>query len=432
MTRRLPIFRICARACALLALSSGPALALDPSQVFDKVSPSVWVVKTWDAGQRPVGLGSAVVVAHGKLVTNCHVLVKAKYVHVRRKNVSYDASLEAADVQRDLCLLKVDNFDAPPVAIRPRAELKVGERVFAIGNPGGLEATLSDGLISGLRPMTGQLVKQGVDEVIQTTAPISPGSSGGGLFDAQGRLVGITTLYSRFAQNLNIALPADWIAEIPARSKAALAGRGAKSQPAAAPGLPAAGTSWTYGFVERVYGRQEVDITVRALRVDGTVVEEQVTSNAPGAKDTRRVVDAGESRFFDFPLDSDNDLIEMSPYLLAAGDGEAPGDVPDPQGYPRGGAGYPDFIATVTPHGWEQVTVPAGTFRALRVTVAGRRSTNFHTRASATGKFEMTIWYAPEVKRFVKMVQKIWSADAYKHVLDAEDVVELRSYRPPS
>ena len=242
MTRRLPISRICARACALLALSSGPALALDPSQVFDKVSPSVWVVKTWDAGQRPVGLGSAVVVAHGKLVTNCHVLVKAKYVHVRRKNMSYDASLEAADVQRDLCLLKVENFDAPPVAIRPRAELKVGERVFAIGNPGGLEATLSDGLISGLRPMTGQLVKQGVDEVIQTTAPISPGSSGGGLFDAQGRLVGITTLYSRFAQNLNIALPADWIAEIPApRQGGRSPARGAKSQPAARARAPGRG-----------------------------------------------------------------------------------------------------------------------------------------------------------------------------------------------
>jgi len=433
MTRRLPISRIFARACALLAVVSGPALALDPSQVFDKVSPSVWVVKTWDAAQRPVGLGSAVVVAHGKLVTNCHVLVKAKYVHVRRKNVSYEASLEAADVRRDLCLLRVDNFDAPPAAIRPRADLKVGEHVFAIGNPEGLEVTLSDGLISGLRPMTGRLVAQGVDEVIQTTAPISPGSSGGGLFDTQGRLVGITTLYSPFAQNLNIALPADWIADIPARAKAALARRGSKSDASVgAPGLPAAGTTWTYGFVERVFGGQEMDVTVRAVRVDGTVVEEQVTSNAPGAQDTRRVVNARDSRFLDYPLDSNNDLIELSPYLLAANDGKAPGDVPDPQGYPSGGAGYPGFIATVTEHGWEQVTVPAGTFRALRVTVSGRRSNGFHTRASATGRFEMTIWYAPEVKRFVKMVQKIWSADAFAQSLTAEDVVELRSYRPPS
>jgi S1-C subfamily serine protease len=123
MTRQTPISRLVARAFALLAAVSGPALALDPSQVFEKVSPSVWVVRTRDAAERPLGLGSAVVVAHGKLVTNCHVLVKAKYVNVRRKNVSYGASLEDADVRRDLCLLKVDNFDAPPVATRARAEL---------------------------------------------------------------------------------------------------------------------------------------------------------------------------------------------------------------------------------------------------------------------------------------------------------------------
>ena len=433
MTRLLPICRIFARACALLAVASGPALALDPSQVFDKVSPSVWLVKTYDAAERPLEQGSAVVVAHGELVTNCHVLVKAKSVQLRRKNVIYVASLEYADVGRDMCLLKVDNFHAPPVKIRRKGDLKVGERVYAIGNPVGLEATLSDGLISGIRTFGGKLAARGVDELIQTTAPISPGSSGGGLFDSEGRLVGITALGSVFIlQNLNFALPTDWIAEVPARAKAAMAKRGTASSVSAAgaPGLPVAGTSWTYKFVEQIYGGQEMDVTVRVARVDGKVVEEQVTSNAPGAQDTRRIVNAGDSRFLVFPLDSNNDLIEMSPYLLAAGDGKAPEDVSPPQGYPTGGAGYPGFIVRAKVQGWEQVTVPAGTFRAQRVTVSGFR--RFHTRASATGKFEMTIWYAPEVKRFVKMVQKIWSADAYAPDLTAKDVVELRSYRPAS
>jgi S1-C subfamily serine protease len=433
MTRQTPISRLVARAFALLAAVSGPALALDPSQVFEKVSPSVWVVRTRDAAERPLGLGSAVVVAHGKLVTNCHVLVKAKYVNVRRKNVSYGASLEDADVRRDLCLLKVDNFDAPPVATRARADLKVGERVFAIGNPEGLEVTLSEGLISGLRSMSGALAAQGVDEVIQTTAPISPGSSGGGLFDAEGRLIGITTLYSPFAQNLNIALPADWIAQIHERSQAALAKQSTPRAPIAAPGLPAAGTSWKYRVVERIFSGKQLDVTVRVLHVDGAVVEERLTSSAGGGKDARRSVDARASRFFEFALDSDDDLIELSPYLLAINAGRAPTDIDVPVGYPSGGGGLPDWVITLKDRRSEDVTVPAGTFRTLRLDLAGRRTSGAHMPGRAIeGRFEMTVWYAPEVKRFVKLVRKVWSAAAFNPSQIGENVVELLDYRPPS
>ncbi|MGA7986033.1 MAG: S1C family serine protease [Burkholderiales bacterium] len=436
MIPRLSVLQIYAVLCSVLAAAvSGQAQAMDPAQVFEKVSPSVWVVQTFDAAGRPYGQGSAVVVAHGELVTNCHVLARAKYVRVRRKNILYDATLEHADVWRDLCLLKVENFDVPPVAIRLKADLKVGEHVFAIGNPDGFETTLSDGLISGLRPVHGKFAAHGVDELIQITAPTSPGSSGGGLFDSEARLVGITTLGSVFIlQNVNFAVPAEWIAQIPARAKAALAKRGSTTKFASvgAPGLPAAGTSWTYKFVEEIYSRQEMDVTIRVQNVDDRVVEEQVTSSAPGAQDMHRVVNAGDSRFLVFPLDSNDSLIEMSPYLLAATDGKTLASVSPPEGYPSGGSGYPGFVATVTEEGWEQVTVPAGTFRALRVTVVGHRSTSFHMRASVTGKFEMTIWYAPEVKRFVKIVQKIWSADGFAQSLTAKDVIELRAYHSPS
>ena len=83
--------------------------------------------------------------------------------------------------------------------------------MFAIGSPQGLELTISDGIVSGMRDLP-----QG--RVIQTTAPISPGSSGGPLFDAYGRLVGIMTFQHRSGQNLNFAVPADWIADMRSRS----------------------------------------------------------------------------------------------------------------------------------------------------------------------------------------------------------------------
>lgn len=90
------------------------------------------------------------------------------------------------------------------VAVRRSSSLQVGERIYAMGAPKGLELTLSEGLMSGLRD------KEGV-RIIQTTAPISPGSSGGGLFDVQGKLVGITTFYLAEGQDLNFALPGDWV-----------------------------------------------------------------------------------------------------------------------------------------------------------------------------------------------------------------------------
>jgi S1-C subfamily serine protease len=90
------------------------------------------------------------------------------------------------------------------------SETRVGQRVYAIGSPQGLELTLSEGLVSALRQTTN-------GSIIQTTAPISPGSSGGGLFNANGQLVGIVTFQSRTGQNLNFALPAHWISEMKPR-----------------------------------------------------------------------------------------------------------------------------------------------------------------------------------------------------------------------
>ena len=89
-----------------------------------------------------------------------------------------------------------------PIGIRRYKSLKVGERVFSVGSPRGLENTLGEGLISGLGTSNNV-------ELIQTTAPISSGYSGGGLFDENGNLVGITTFRIKNSESLNFAISVD-------------------------------------------------------------------------------------------------------------------------------------------------------------------------------------------------------------------------------
>jgi hypothetical protein len=425
-------------AVVVLAAAALPSQALEPTQLFEKVSPSVWIVRALDASERPFGQGSAVVIGPGTLITNCHVLAKAASVQVRRDNVTFEAKLEHADAGRDLCQLKVSRFDAPAVEIAQMSALKVGQRVYAIGNPRAMEATLSEGLISGLRTVFDNPHLNVSSEVIQTTAPISPGSSGGGLFDQDGRLIGITTLIRRDAQNINIALPADWIAEVPARAQAALAKRNAPQQSAAAgagavpPGYPAPGTVWVYGFTERLFSRRRIDVTVRVLRVDDNIVEESVVASA-GGQGARRVVDARASRFIEYPLGGDAALIELAPYLLAGNDGNPPLHIAGMSVYPTGGPGLAGWAYKTRVHDWEQVTVPAGTFRALRIDISGERNRQVFTGVgSFTGQFRISAWYAPDAKRLVRLEHKAWSgAISGTGRQIGEEVLELLKYSPP-
>lgn len=217
---------------ALAGMGSSPFIhALTPAQVYAKVSPSVWKVLTYDVDGLPLGQGSAVVIGDETLVTNCHVLRQAKRVDVRRETVTVLAKLDMWDVQRDLCQLRAKGLTAPVVNLSASSRLLVGQEVFAIGNPKGLDLTLSSGLISSLRRDDKERLV-----LIQTSAAISGGSSGGGLFDSEGMLLGLTTLGSVTgdAQNLNFAIPVDWIRELPERH-ARLSSQAAAAAPAQAP-----------------------------------------------------------------------------------------------------------------------------------------------------------------------------------------------------
>jgi serine protease Do len=212
--QRTHALRQVALVACTLAGTGQPAWALTPPEVYAKVAPSIWRVATYDADGVPLAFGSGVVIAPETMVTNCHVLAKARRVAVRREQVTLEAKLELWDPPRDVCQIHVPKLDAPTVVLGQATTLVVGQSVFAIGNPKGLDLTMSAGLLSSIRRNDrSQII------LLQTSAPISGGSSGGGLFDEQGRLIGLTTLGSVTgdAQNLNFAIPADWIRDLPAR-----------------------------------------------------------------------------------------------------------------------------------------------------------------------------------------------------------------------
>ena len=183
----------------MIRLILGDGTESKPQEVFEKASGAVYIVKAEKS------LGSAIAVGERDLLTNCHVVENASTVTLEREGVRFPATVVSANANADRCVLRI-GATAPPlpkwVRVRPYADVKVGERVFTIGTPRGLELTLAEGIISSKR------VKEG-ERLLQTSAPISRGSSGGGLFDAQGNLIGITTFMIRDAQNINFAIAAE-------------------------------------------------------------------------------------------------------------------------------------------------------------------------------------------------------------------------------
>jgi len=182
---------------------------LDSERVFALVAPSVYVVRageSYDALDRGFQ-GSAVAIQPHRLLTNCHVVRNSRAIFVVSEGWTVPAKLELQDAETDRCILWVDTQLKPVKTIRTYASLRIGERVYTIGAPRGLELTIGDGLISGKRDGKGL-------RLVQTSAPISPGSSGGGLFDQYGNLVGITTFILRESQNINFAIPAEDFARL--------------------------------------------------------------------------------------------------------------------------------------------------------------------------------------------------------------------------
>lgn len=275
-----------------MAISPLTLHAKSPEEIFQEVSRSIVTIQAYDTAGNIISLGSGVVIAPSTVITNCHVIEDGQRLSVASGRTTHKGELRIADTDRDLCELTVSGLQAPRVSLFT-GRLRVGQRVYAIGAPEGLDLTISEGLVSSIREMEGA-------HYIQTSAPISSGSSGGGLFDSEGRLVGLTAFIIAEGQNLNFALPASWITELAARSgsKPTLANRDAVNDKWQAQiaelraqknwigllaatqqwvrAVPAGVTGWialgeAYGFVNRP--RRAITAYNQALKLDGNSAE---------------------------------------------------------------------------------------------------------------------------------------------------------------
>ncbi len=199
-------------------------------EIFDRASPSVVFISTrqrvinpWtrNIASVPRGNGSGMIWdGLGHVVTNNHVVEGASQAIVRLNDGrSYRATLVGASPAHDLAVLRIKvPFDRPPpVPVGSSADLKVGQKVFAIGNPFGLDYSLSSGLVSALDRSITDDDGTSIDHLIQTDAAINPGNSGGPLLDSAGRLIGINTaIYSPSGAyaGIGFAVPVDTVNKV--------------------------------------------------------------------------------------------------------------------------------------------------------------------------------------------------------------------------
>ena len=177
---------------------------LSPEEIYEKVNDAVVVIIAYDFNNEPKNQGSGVVLnEQGYVVTNYHVFAGCERLEIKHydKTIPY-SDIIGIDVEKDLLILKIEDNIFPSIQLANVDELKVGQRIYAIGSPLGFENSMSEGIISGLRNV--YMLER---NFIQITAGISSGSSGGAVVNSEGELIGISTFTIKDGQNLNFAIP---------------------------------------------------------------------------------------------------------------------------------------------------------------------------------------------------------------------------------
>lgn len=201
---------VIAAALSIIISHSVNAEQRTPAQkVYDDVSQSIFTVYSVDEEKdAELMLGSAVAVEDHVVATNCHVALAGNYLVVYIDKKPHLGRLYYYEKKKDLCLIEIAGATLKPVSIRRSKSVKIGEEVYAIGNPEGRMKTISRGIISNKF-----VNKYGVEE-LQTDAAISHGSSGGGLFDSESNLIGITTAGDLDGENIGFAIPTELILNV--------------------------------------------------------------------------------------------------------------------------------------------------------------------------------------------------------------------------
>ncbi len=204
---------------ALLSFAlASVCVAESPRELAERGFRSVVLLAMNDSNGQPLCIGSGFFVSDDIVATNAHVIQGAgsgSAKLVGQKQTFQVLGTLAVDLHADLALLKVSGR-APSLGLSRGPAPAVGDSVYVIGNPLGLEGTFSEGIVSGVRAT-------GTDSLIQMTAPISPGSSGGPVLDAAGEVIGVAVATFKEGQNLNLAVPVAYLERMLEAHPAALA-----------------------------------------------------------------------------------------------------------------------------------------------------------------------------------------------------------------
>jgi hypothetical protein len=425
--------RLPRRLIALVAFAAASPLpsvsAMEASAIFRLADPSIVVVLAEDDRAHSESLGSGVIIAPREVVTNCHVLTKASKISVVQGDVRRSARLRFQDAARDLCQIELDDVlpaGKPVTQMVPSNQLEVGQQVFAVGSPRGLEHSLTRGIISALRE-----TKTKDSRVIQTDTAISPGSSGGGLFDQEGRLIGITTFGVKEAEGLNFAIPTEWIGELASRNRdrvadATLPAATSPQAPAVEardPRLPNVGDSWSYRVSQR--GRSIGTLSIEIVEAKASQVRERITYAGFKNFQVERAMEANFSPIrFESPLllPGGYQLMEIGPYFPAGTElkvGQAWNALPAEVTIIGGGRAQ--FLSDARVVGEETVRVPAGEFKAWRIETVSNR-----VNQGGGASLRCTYWYAPNMMRTVRMNIAI---DAALIAASGEETYELATFQ---
>lgn len=313
-----------ALAAAGLAPSAARGQDLTPREIAASAQRATVQIRALDARGGVAGLGSGFFVTpDGTLVTNFHVIEDAHALQVETfdgqvyDNVYYVTS----DPRRDVAVLKVPVEGAGSLRLGSDTTAVVGAEVFAMGNPLGQTATFSDGLVSATRTVEGV-------SMIQISAPISSGSSGGPVMDARGEVIGVATMVLTGGQNLNYAVPVRYVRPLLemgdpprrfARSLLPRASAGLASvgeRPSAGPGSSRAGGPRSTGtrgeWEERVIGYlEEGEEVMEGQGFSRTHEYETGTLRRGGSETVRVELDAGVTYVLLGACDTDCDDVDL-------------------------------------------------------------------------------------------------------------------------
>lgn len=203
-----------------LCYTAGPTWAMPAQEMVHALNASVLRVNV-NLPNGKHGLGSAVVIAKNEVITNCHVVTDATDVSVMVNGEPHQATAIKADWRHDLCMLTVENLEAPIVKMGASKTLQYESSMFTIGYPDETKSPVNTyGVVKGLFPMDDSMV-------IRATSSFRLGASGGGAFDDAGNLIGIITLKSRGDSAFYYYMPVEWVQALMLKPAQAL---GAKSE----------------------------------------------------------------------------------------------------------------------------------------------------------------------------------------------------------